>query len=93
MVNGVTYDGVGNDVGNYFTSSPHRKSGSLGFWYSKNAYGPWRQIHYSEEWYADDLNNRIYWPTFAPDETSSDGKEMTLIWSDAMKNARGIRMR
>jgi len=38
---------------------------------------------------GDDLNKRTYQPKLSPKWISDDGIEMTLIWSDAMKNEEG----
>ena len=91
MVNGGTYGGHGmsNSDEDYYHSWMHTESGSLGLWYSENAYGPWTQFHYLEYWTVDDASNRTYQPKLSPKWISEDGKKMTLIWSDAMKNEQG----
>jgi hypothetical protein len=38
---------------------------------------------------VDDPKNRTYQPSLSPKGISKDGKEMVLIWSDAMKNKQG----
>ena len=91
MVNGGTY--AGNDMTDsdeeYYLHWMHTKTGSLGFWYSENPYGPWKQFFYTDYWVADDSANLTYQPTLSPKWISDDGKEMVLIWSDAMKNESG----
>jgi hypothetical protein len=57
--------------------------GSLGFWYSKTAYGPWTQFHYTERFYADSEDNRTYGFKLNPKWISEDGTKLYLIWSDA----------
>jgi len=91
MVNGGTYAGLGMSLSDtdYFYSWPHSESGSLGLWYSKTPFGPWKQFYYSDHWTADNPKNLIYWPTLSSKWISSDGKDMVLVWCDAMKNARG----
>ncbi len=59
------------------------KPASLGFWYSKNPYGPWTLFHYSEYFYADHEDNRTYGFKLSPKWISEDGTRMWLIWSDA----------
>ncbi len=91
MVNGGTYGGHGmtNSDKDYYDAWMHTETGSLGFWYSKNPYGPWKQFFYTDYWIADDVANRTYQPKLSPKWISEDGTKMTLIWSDAMKNEEG----
>lgn len=91
MVNGGTYAGHGltNSDEDYYDGWMHTETGSLGFWYSENPYGPWTEIFYDEYWIVDDDKNRTYQPKLSPKWISEDGKEMTLIWSDAMNNEEG----
>lgn len=91
MVNGGTYAGHGmtDSDKDYYDSWMHTETGSLGFWYSKNPYGPWEQFYYTDYWIVDDEKNRTYQPKLSPKWISEDGIEMTLIWSDAMKNEDG----
>ncbi len=91
MVNGGTYAGKGmtSSDEDYYYSWMHNKSGSLGFWYSENPYGPWKQFYYTDHWTVDDVNNRTYQPKLSPKWISEDGKEMTLIWSDQTNISEG----
>lgn len=91
MVNGGTYAGHGmtDSDKDYYDNWMHTKTGSLGFWYSENPYGPWKQFFYTDYWIADDEKNLTYQPKISPKWISKDGKRMTLIWSDAMKNEAG----
>ena len=91
MVNGGTYAGHGmtSSDKDYYDRWMHTRTGSLGFWYSKNPYGPWQQFFYTDYWTADHPGNRTYQPKLSPKWISKDGKEMVLIWSDAMKNKEG----
>lgn len=91
MVNGGTYAGYGmtDSDKDYYDKWMHTKTGSLGFWYSKSPYGPWKQFYYSDYWIADDERNLTYQPKLSPKWISDDGKQMVLIWSDAMKNDGG----
>ncbi len=91
MVNGGTYAGhdMTNSDEDYFDGWMHTETGSLGFWYSENPYGPWKEIYYTDYWIVDDEKNRTYQPKFSPKWISDDGSEMTLIWSDAMANDKG----
>ena len=91
MVNGGTYGGHGmtDSDKDYYHPWMHTETGSLGFWYSENPYGPWTQFFYTEKWTVDDPANRTYQPKLSPKWISADGKQMTLIWSDAMKNDKG----
>lgn len=91
MVNGGTYGGHGmsNSDEDYYHNWMHTETGSLGFWYAHQPYGPWHQFYYEDYWVADDPANRTYQPKLSPKWISESGREMTLIWSDAMKNAEG----
>jgi len=91
MVNGGTYSGRGmtDSDEDYYDGWMHTETGSLGFWYSKNAYGPWKQFFYKDYWTVDNPKNRTYQPKLSPKWISEDGTEMTLIWSDAMENEKG----
>ena len=91
MVNGGTYAGLGmtNSDEDYYDNWMHTETGSLGFWYSENPYGPWEQFYYTDYWIVDDEKNRTYQPKLSPKWISEDGTKMTLIWSDAMKNEEG----
>jgi len=90
MVNGGTYAGRGmtNSSEDFYSGWVHTKTGSLGFWYSENPYGPWKQFFYTDYWTIDE-ENRTYQPKLSPKWISEDGKKMILIWSDAMKNEEG----
>jgi hypothetical protein len=91
MVNGGTYAGHGMTASDkdYYDSWMHTRTGSLGFWYSENPYGPWHEFYYTDYWTVDDPGNLTYQPKLSPKWISADGKEMVLIWSDAMKNKDG----
>ncbi len=91
MVNGGTYAGKGltNSEEDYYDRWMHTKTGSLGFWYSENPYGPWEQFFYTDYWTADAKDNLTYQPKLSPKWISEDGRQMILIWSDAMKNENG----
>jgi len=91
MVNGGTYGGdMSGSRDAYYNKWMHNKSGSLGLWYSENPYGPWNQFYYNDHWTADDSQNLTYQPKLSPKWISDDGRKMTLIWSDAMRNAEGF---
>jgi len=91
MTNGGSYAGYGltDSDEDYYDRWMHTETGSLGFWYSENAYGPWTQFYYIDYWTVDDDKNRTYQPKLSPKWISEDGKKMILIWSDAMKNEAG----
>lgn len=91
MVNGGTYAGHGmaDSDKDYYDAWMHTETGSLGFWYSKNPYGPWKQFFYTDHWIVDKEKNRTYQPKLSPIWISKDGIEMTLIWFDAMANEKG----
>ncbi|MBT3343335.1 MAG: DUF4185 domain-containing protein [Gemmatimonadetes bacterium] len=91
MVNGGTYAGHGLSASDedYYDKWMHTKTGSLGFWYSKDPWGPWKEICYTDYWTADDPGNLTYQPKLSPKWISADGRRMVLIWSDAMKNEEG----
>ena len=91
MVNGGTYAGHGMTASDkdYYDSWMHTRTGSLGFWYSENPYGPWHQFYYTDYWTVDNPMNRTYQPKLSPKWISENGKEMVLIWSDAMKDSSG----
>ena len=91
MANGGTYGGYGMSSAShdYYSKWMHTRSGSLGLWYSKNPFGPWQQFYYTEHWTPDDPGNLAYQPKLSPKWISEDGKTMTIIWSDAMRNPDG----
>ena len=91
MVNGGTYGGahMTEEDRDYFSSWVHTKTGSLGFWWSEDPWGPWTKIWYTDYWAADDSKNRTYQPKLSPKWISADGTEMVLVWSDAMEDASG----
>ncbi|KPL09446.1 MAG: hypothetical protein AMS26_22845 [Bacteroides sp. SM23_62] len=91
MVNGGTYAGPGlsGSRDDYYHRWMHTKTGSLGFWFSENPYGPWHQFFYLDYWIVDDEKNRTYQPKLSPKWISEDGTRMVLIWSDAMRNKEG----
>jgi len=91
MVNGGTYAGYGmtDSDEDYYDAWMHTKTGSLGFWYAHQPYGPWHQFFYTDYWFAESTENRTYQPKLSPKWISASGREMTLIWSDAMKNEAG----
>ena len=91
MVNGGTYGGdLSGSTEAYYNQWMHNRSGSLGLWYSDNPYGPWTQFYYNEHWTVDNSQNLTYQPKLSPKWISEDGRRMTLIWSDAMRNAEGF---
>jgi len=89
MVTGGTYAGHKLDYSDFYNSWMHTKTGSLGFYYAEKPWGPWHKFFYDPYWTVDDPGNRIYQPKLSPKWISRDGREMVLIWSDAMKNAQG----
>jgi hypothetical protein len=50
MVNGGTYAGYGmtDSDEDYYDSWMHTRTGSLGFWYARQPYGPWHQFFYTD---------------------------------------------
>ncbi|MBX3176189.1 MAG: hypothetical protein KF886_02405 [Candidatus Hydrogenedentes bacterium] len=91
MVNGGTYGGrdmTAKDK-DYYDAWMHTETGSLGFWYAEDVTGPWRQFYYTDRWIVDSPDNRTYQPKLSPKWISEDGRDMVLIWSDAMRNADG----
>lgn len=91
MVNGGTYAGrtMTSSDKDYYDAWMHTRTGSLGFWYSRHPYGPWMRFYYIDYWTVDNPGNRTYQPKLSPKWISKNGKEMVLIWSDAMKNEKG----
>ncbi len=91
MANGGTYGGYGMSSAreDYYDRWMHTETGSLGFWYAKAPYGPWKRFFYTARWTVDDPANRTYQPKLSPKWISEDGRRMVLIWSDAMKNEAG----
>lgn len=91
MVNGGTYGGRDMTASDkdYFDAWMHTETGSLGFWWADKPWGPWKELFYDEYWIADDAANRTYQPKLSPKWISEDGRQMTLIWSDAQKNDQG----
>lgn len=91
MVNGGTYGGrtMTNSDKDYFDAWMHTRTGSLGFWHAEHPWGPWTEFFYTEYWTADDDANLTYQPKLSPKWISEDGKQMVLIWSDAMRDANG----
>ncbi len=91
MVNGGTYagNGLSGSSSDYYSKWMHTKTGSLGLWHSDTPYGPWKQFYYNDYWTADNSRNLTYQPKLSPKWISDDGRKMTLIWSDAMRNDQG----
>jgi hypothetical protein len=91
MVAGGTYAGRGMTPSDadYYDAWMHTRTGSLGFWWAEHPWGPWHEFYYTDYWTADDAANRTYQPKLSPRWISEDGREMVLIWSDAMKNKEG----
>lgn len=91
MVNGGTCAGHGMTDADedYFHRWMHNKTGSLGFWYAHQPYGPWQEFFYTDAWTVDDPGNLTYQPKLSPKWISEDGRQMVLIWSDAMKDDAG----
>jgi hypothetical protein len=91
MVNGGTCAGRGmsDSDQDYYDGWMHTETGCLGFWYAEKPYGPWRPFYYTDGWTVDDPKNRTYQPKLSPKWISTDGRQMVLIWSDAMKNEAG----
>lgn len=91
MVNGGTCAGHGmtDSDADYYDAWMHTETGSLGFWYAEKPYGPWHRFYYTDAWTVDNPKNRTYQPKLSPKWISADGRQMTLIWSDAMKNEAG----
>jgi hypothetical protein len=88
MVNGGTYAGANRSDSDedYYDRWMHTKTGSLGFWYSENPYGPWKEFFYTDYWTVDSPHNLTYQPKLSPKWISESGEKMVLVWSDAMKN-------
>lgn len=91
MTSGGTYAGrnLTGRAEDYFDRWMHTRTGSLGFWYAENPWGPWTEFFYTEHWIVDDERNRTYQPKLSPAWIGPDGRTMVLIWSDAMKNEEG----
>lgn len=91
MVNGGTYAGHGMTASDedYYHRWMHTRTGSLGFWFAQEPWGPWEELWYTDYWTADDPGNLTYQPKLSPKWMSEDGRQMVLIWSDAMKNEDG----
>lgn len=68
----------------------HDRTGSLGFWWSENPWGPWTQFYYADDWHADGPRNRCYQPKLSPKWIGAGGTELTLIFSDAQADERGV---
>jgi len=64
-------------------SGMHELPASLGLYYAQYPWGPWKQFFYTDEWVADNPDNRLYQPKLSPKWISDDGREMYLIFSDA----------
>ena len=59
------------------------KPSYLGFWVSRNPWGPWEQIHEETAWTpCDDPGARAYQPQIAPKWIAPDGKSFWLVWTD-----------
>jgi hypothetical protein len=68
----------------------HDHTGSLGFYWSENPWGPWTEFYYTNDWYADSEKNLCYQPKLSPKWISDDGIDLILIFSDAQKNEQGV---
>ena len=91
MVNGGTYAGheLSSSDKDYYDRWMHTRTGSLGFWYAENPWGPWHEFFYTDHWTVDDPGNLTYQPKLSPKWIRDDGRRMVLIWSDAMKDENG----
>ena len=91
MVIGGSYGGPGmtDSDKDYYHRWRHTDTGSHGFWDSESPAGAWEQFFHTEKWVVDKPENRTYQPKLSPKWISKDGKQMILIWSDAMKNDKG----
>lgn len=59
------------------------KPSYLGFWMSKNPWGPWTQIHEETAWTpGKDKKARAYQPQISPKWIAPDGKSFWLVWTD-----------
>lgn len=59
------------------------KPSYLGFWVSRNPWGPWTQVHEETAWMpGGDQNARAFQPQIAPKWIGADGKSFWLVWSD-----------
>jgi hypothetical protein len=59
------------------------KPSYLGFWVSRNPWGPWTQIHEEFAWTPGrDTAARCYSPQISPKWISSDGRSFWLVWTD-----------
>jgi hypothetical protein len=89
MVTGGTYTGNTLDMSEYYHGWMHTKTGSLALYHAENPWGPWHRFFYDPYWTVDSDDNRTYQPKLSPKWISEDGRDMVLIWSDAMKNSEG----
>src|SRR5690606_22598826 len=78
MVNGAMYAKTYNGI----DAGKNNGSGSLTFHYSDNPYGPWKELRHIDHFTASGSAERTYQPKLDPKNISSDGTQMTLIWSD-----------
>ena len=67
-------------------SGMHELPASLGIYCADKPWGPWKELHYTDEWTADKPGNRLYQPKLSPKWISHDGRQMVLIFSDASDN-------
>ena len=91
MANGGTYAGrgmTGSDE-DYYDAWMHTETGSLGFWFARQPYGPWREFYYTDYWTVDSPQNRTYQPKLSPKWIDASRQQMVLIWSDAMRDESG----
>jgi hypothetical protein len=75
----------------FYNGWMHDKSGSLGFYWAQNPWGPWHEFFYDPYWIADSEANRTYQPKLSPKWMSDNGREMVLVWSDQQAEQANYR--
>jgi hypothetical protein len=85
MVNYGTRFGsaTGSLPDNYWNNYMHEQTGSIGFWYSKHPWGPWKQIYYDPYFAPGNTGDRTYQVKLSPKWIEDDGRTMYIVWSDA----------
>jgi hypothetical protein len=67
-------------------SGMHEKPAFLGIYAAAAPWGPWTPLFETDHWVGDNEENRLYQPKLCPKWISPDGREMTLVYSDACDN-------
>lgn len=76
------------------TGSWFDKPSYLGFWVSRNPWGPWTQVHEETAWTpGGEATALAYQPQISPKWIASDGGSFWLVWTDLQTRTDSTRSR